>query len=185
MAWDIFLQRETDQDFSITLPGEEKVSPLPLDFTSTELKALKLLEPSTRTFAIEIIGWARQKGIPAKLSSQAVVYTPERSADYYKEGKSTIAPGRLDWHNVGRAFHLVILTDKKQYDKIAYARVGTYARSRGGEWLGDKVLIGPKGPFIDTAHYEYHPRMDIAAYRKSPMAKIEYAQAQARARKYA
>jgi hypothetical protein len=185
MAWDIFFQRETDQDFSIDLPGESKTAPLPLQFSQAEARALKLLEPSTQSFAIEVIGWARQKGIPAKLSTQSVVYTPEMSAEFYKGGRSGIASGRLDWHNVGRAFHLVIMNDRKQYDLPAYARVGAYARSKGGEWLGDKTIITPKGKIKDTAHFEYHPGVTIANYRKSPLAKVEYAQAQARAKKYA
>jgi hypothetical protein len=146
---------------------------------------LKLLESSTRAFVIEVIGWARQKGIPAKLSSQAVIYTPEMSAQFSEDGRSGIAAGRLDWHNVGRAFHLVILDERKQRDKPAYARVGQYVRSRGGEWLGDKVIKTKKGNIIDTAHYEYHPEFNIATYRKLPLAKTEYAQAQARAKKYA
>lgn len=185
MAFDLFFQRENDQDFSITLPGEKRVVPLPLSFTPAESRALKLLEPSTSSFVIEVIGWARQKGIPAKLSSQSVIYTPEMSAKFYEEGRSGIAPGRLDWHNVGRAFHLVILDDNKHRDKQAYARVASYVRSRGGEWLGDKVINTPKGPIVDTAHYEYHPGFDIATYRKSSLSKTEYAQAQARAKKYA
>lgn len=185
MAFDLFFQRENDQDFSITLPGEKRREPLALAFTPAESKALKLLEPSTRSFVIEVVGWARQKGIPAKLSSQAVIYTPEMSAKFYAGGRSGIAPGRLDWHNVGRAFHLVILDDNKQLDKQAYARVGSYVRSKGGEWLGDKVINTPKGPIVDTAHYEYHPGFDIATYRKSSLAKTEYAQAQSRAKKYA
>ena len=185
MAFDLFFQEENDQDFSITLPGQTRAEPLPLTFSPAESKALKLLEPSTRAFVVEVIGWARQKGIPAKLSSQSVIYTPEMSEKFYNEGGSSIAPGRLDWHNVGRAFHLAIFDANKQYDKPAYARIGAYVRSKGGEWLGDKVLYSKKGPFIDTAHYEYHPGFDLATYRKSQLAKTEYAQAQARAKKFA
>lgn len=185
MAFDLFFQEENDQDFSITLPGQTRAEPLPLTFSPAEAKALKLLEPSTRAFVIEVVGWARQKGIPAKLSSQSVIYTPEMSEKFFEGGRSGIAPGRLDWHNVGRAFHLVILNGEKQLDKPAYARVAQYVRGHGGEWLGDKVIKTPKGPIVDTAHYEYHPGFDIATYRKSPLAKTEYAQAQARAKKFA
>jgi hypothetical protein len=185
MAFDLLFRTENDSDFSINLPGDKPNAPLPLSFSPAETKALRLLEPSTRSFVIEVVGWARQKGIPAKLSSQSVIYTPEMSTAFYEGGRSGIAPGRIDWHNVGRAFHLVILDDNKQRDKQAYQRVGQYVRSRGGEWLGDKVIRTPKGPIVDTAHYEYHPGFDIATYRKSPLAKTEFAQAQARAKKYA
>jgi len=185
MAYDLFFHTENDQDFSITLPGDKRTVPLQLSFTPAESKALKLLEPSTSVFVVETIGWARQKGIPVKLSTQSVIYTPEMSAKFYEGGRSGIAPGRIDWHNVGRAFHLVILDENRQLDKKAYERVGKYVRSKGGEWLGDKVINTPKGPIVDTAHYEYHPGFDIATYRKLPLAKIELAQAQARARKYA
>jgi hypothetical protein len=183
MAYDLFFQRETDQDYAITLPGESRPSQIPLEFTKAESKALKLLEPSTRTFVIDVIGWARSKGLPVKLSTQAVIYTPEDSAKHFAEGRSGIGPGRLDWHNVGRAFHLVIMKNGT-YDLPAYARVGAYVRSRGGEWLGDKVIMTPKGKIVDTAHYEYHPDFDLPSYRKSQLAITEYAQAQARAKKY-
>jgi hypothetical protein len=185
VAYDLFFQRETDQDFSIDLPGETRPSAMPLTFSASESKALKLLEPSTRAFVIDVVGWARSKGIPAKLSSQSVIYTQEDSAKHFAEGRSGIAPGRLDWHNVGRAFHLVIMDAAGKYDLPAYERVGAYVRSKGGEWLGDKVIMTPKGKIVDTAHYEYHPGFDITTYRKSALAATEYAQAQARARKYA
>ena len=185
MAFDLLFQTETDQDFSIHLPGDTKQEPLQLSFSPNESKALRLLEPSTRAFVVDVVGWARSKGIPAKLSSQSVIYTEADSKKFYEEGKSGIAPGRLDWHNVGRAFHLVILDDHGKLDTDAYARVGAYARSKGGEWLGDKRIKTPKGWIVDTAHYEYHPGFDIGTYRKSSLAQTEFAQAQARAKKYA
>ena len=186
MAWDLFLRRETDSDFSISLPGSPaKQAALQFEFSPAEMKSLKLLEPSTRVHVIEVIGWARGHGIPAKLSP-TVIYSPEESARHYAEGRSGIAPGRLDWHQVGRAYHLVIIDPgTRQLDKPAYARVGDYVRSRGGEWLGDKIIRTPKGPVQDTAHYEFHPDWDIATYRKMPLAQVEYQKAQARAAKFA
>ena len=184
MAWDLLLRRETDSDYSIDLPGDAKRAVLQLSFSPAEIKSLKLLEPSTRVHVVEVIGWARSKGIPAKLSTN-VIYSPDEAAKHYAEGRSGIAPGRLDWHQVGRAYHLVILDPTtRQLDKDAYARVGAFVRSRGGEWLGDKVIQTPRGPIVDTAHYEYHPDWDIATYRKMPLAQAEFKKAQARAVKY-
>jgi len=158
MAWDLLLRRETDTNWA-----RSPAPSLELSFSPAEMKALKLLEPSTRTHVVEIIGWARNRGIPAKLSTQAVIYTPEVAAKHYAEGRSGIAPGRLDWHQVGRAYHLVIIDpETKKLDHAAYAVVGKYVRSQGGEWLGDKVIITPKGPIKDLAHYEYHPPQDAA-----------------------
>jgi hypothetical protein len=181
MAFDLLLQRETDANWS----RGPSAQPLPFDFTAAERRALKMLEPSTRVHAIELIGWARQRGIPARLSSHAVIYTPEISAKHYAEGRSSINPGQIGWHHVGRAFHLVILDARKKLDKAAYARVGSRARELGGEWLGDKRIVTTKGPIEDTAHFEYHPGLDIAKYRRSPLAKTEYQRAQALAAKYA
>jgi hypothetical protein len=184
MAWDLLLRRETDSDFSIDLPGSTKTAALDLTFSPSEIKSLKLLEPSTRVHVVEVVGWARNKGIPAKLSTN-VIYTPADSARHYAEGRSGIAPGRLDWHQVGRAYHLVIIDPAtRQLDKAAYARVGAYVRSRGGEWLGDKTIITPKGPIQDTAHFEYHPDWNIATYRKMPLAQLEYQKAQSRAARF-
>lgn len=186
MAWDLLLQRETDTDWSIDLPGSAtKPTELKVEFSPAESRALKLLEASTRAHVVEVVGWARSKGIPARLSTQSVIYTPEMSAKFYQEGRSGISPGKLDWHQVGRAYHLVILNPAtRQLDKAAYARIGAYARSRGGEWLGDKVVNTPRGPVRDLAHYEYHPDFDLATYRRMPLAQAEYAKAQARAAKY-
>lgn len=185
MAYDLLLRRETDTDYSINLPGSAEMRPLPLDFTPAESRALKMLEPSTRTHVVGVVGWARSRRIPARLSTQTVIYTPETAARHYREGRSGIAPGRLDWHQVGRAYHLVILDPRtRQLDADAYARVGRYARSVGGEWLGDKKVVTPKGPVVDLAHFEYHPDFDIATYRKMPLAQVEYQKAQERAAKY-
>jgi len=181
VSFDLLFQSETDSDWA----RGPRTKAEPLSFTPAEARALKLLESSTRTHVVEVIGWARSRGIPARLSTQAVIYTPEVSEQHYREGRSGIAPGKLDWHQVGRAYHLVIVDPKsRKLDRDAYARVGAYARSRGGEWLGDKIIRTPKGPVQDLAHFEYHPDFDIVAYRKLPLAQLEYRQAQARAAKY-
>jgi len=181
MAYDLLLRRETDANWS----REGAPPALPLDFTAAERRALRLLEPSTREHVVEVIGWARSRGIPARLSTASVIYTPEVSARHYAEGRTSIKPGDIGWHHVGRAYHLVIVDPKtRQLDEPAYARVAAYARSRGGEWLGDKTIITAKGPVRDLAHYEFHPGLDIGPYRRSQLAEGEYARAQARARKY-
>jgi hypothetical protein len=181
MAFDLLLQRETDSNWA---RGVAPVN-LPLEFSPAESRALKLLESGTRSHVIEVVGWARSHGIPARLSTQAVIYTPDEAARHYREGRSGIAPGRLDWHQVGRAYHLVIINPAtKKLDEPAYARVGAFVRSIGGEWLGDKIIITPKGPVKDLAHYEFHPEWDIATYRKLPIAQVEYQKAQQRAAKF-
>lgn len=180
MAYDLFFGTETDANWA----RGPSIQPLPLDFTPTERKVLKLLEPSTASFAVNLVGWARQKGIPARLSHTAI-YSPEDVEKNYNKGRSSIAPDRLSWHSVGRAFHLVINRPDGSLDKDAYARVGAYARTQGGDWLGDKPIKTTKGIIYDTAHYEYHPGIDIANYRKSPIALREYDQAQKRAKRYA
>ena len=187
MAFDLLLMRETDADWSIDPEARKEAAEkkaLPIAFTANERRALGMLEPSTRTFVVHVISWARGQGIAARLSS-TTIYTPEQSASFYEEGRSGIKPGRLDWHNVGRAFHLVIppLGSTPNYD--AYAMVGKYVREQGGEWLGDKPIRTPKGIIYDTAHFEYHPGFDIGTYRKSDLARLEFSQAQKRARQYA
>jgi len=173
--------RGRPDDAPLLEPGAR---PLGMEWSADERRALKLLEPSTAAHVVDVVSWARNQGIPAKLSSVSVIYTPEDSARHYAEGRSGIAPGRLDWHNVGRAYHLVILDGRKQPDRNAYARVGRYVRQQGGEWLGDKTINTPKGPIQDLAHYEYHPGTNIASYRRSQLAVAEYKRAQARARRY-
>lgn len=182
MAFDLFFNEETDANWS----RGPSVKPLPLDFTPTERKTLEILEPTTASFAVNLVGWARGQGIPARLSHTAV-YTPAESAAYYEGGRSGVKPGRLDWHNVGRAFHVIVPPyPDGPPDQQTYARIGQYARSQGGEWLGDKpIRTVKKGVIYDTAHFEYHPGVDIATYRASKLAEQEFAQAQKRARKYA
>ena len=181
MAYDLFFGTETDANWA----RGPSIQPLPLDFTPTERKVLKLLEPSTASFAVNLVGWARQKGIPARLSHTAI-YSPEDVEKHYNEGHSSIAPDRLSWHNVGRAVHVVIYKpDGVTLDTAAYPRLGAYARSQGGEWLGDKPIKGKFGIIYDTVHFEYHPGIKISDYRKSELAVREFAQAQKRAKRYA
>jgi hypothetical protein len=181
VAFDILLQRETDANWSRGKPS----SVLPIVFSPQEIRALKLLEPSTRTHVVEVLGWARSRGIPARLSTQSVVYSPAEQQRHYEEGRSGVPSERLGWHQVGRAYHLAIFVPgTKQYDDASYARVAAFVRSKGGDWLGDKVVVTPKGPVRDTAHFEYHPSWDIATYRKLPLAQVEYRQAQQRNAKY-
>jgi hypothetical protein len=172
MAHDLFLGR-TSHDWSRS--DGPPAPPLALSFSPAENRSLKLLEPSTAAFAVNVIGWARSRGIPASLSTQSVIYTPEDSARYYAEKKSRIAPGRLDWHNVGRAFHIRGPSGFLKYSD--YATIAQYVRSQGGDWLGDT-------PLRDLAHYEYHPGIDIASYRKTALSTVEFKKAQARARRY-
>jgi len=180
MAWDLLLRDDTDADWS-----RDRKKPLELTWSPIEIRTLKLLEPSTRTHVVEVIGWARSKGIPARLFTQNIIYTPADSAKAYEDGRSGIVPGRIDWHQVGRAYHLIITdpTTKKQ-DRRALAQVAEYVRNRGGDWLGDKTIMSKGRPVIDLSHYEYHPDWNISTYRKLPIAQIEYQRAQARAAKY-
>jgi hypothetical protein len=173
--------RGRPDDAPLVGPGTK---PLGMEWSQGERRALKLLEPSTAAHVVDVVSWARNQGIPAKLSSVSVIYTPEDSARHYAEGRSGIAPGRLDWHQVGRAYHLVIPKKNDLPNRDAYAYIARYARQRGGEWLGDKTIITPRGPVQDLAHYEYHPGTDIASYRKSALATTELRRAQARARRY-
>ena len=181
MAYDLFFQTETDANWG----RGERARALPLDFTATERKTLKILEPKTAAFAVELVSWARGQGIPARLSHTAV-YTPEESAAHYEGGRSGIKPGRIDWHNVGRAFHIIVPPyPDGPPDQDAYARLGKRARELGGEWLGDRPIKTVRGIIYDTAHFEYHPGFDIASYRQSKLAEEEFKQAQKRARRFA
>lgn len=185
MAYDLFFRAETDDNWSRapSVPQAPKPAPLPLEFTPTEGRTLKMLEPSTAAFAVALLSWARGEGIPARLTSTAI-YTPEQSAAYKESGRSGVSEG-FDWHNVGRAFHLAIFKPNKDYDFEAYARVGAKARQLGGEWLGDKAIRTKKGIIYDTAHFEYHPSFDLSTYRQTALAKAEFARAQRKARIYA
>jgi hypothetical protein len=65
-----------------------------------------------------------------------------------------------------------------------YQTVGEEVRKRGGVWLGDHVIHGPGGDFVDLAHFEYHPGLTMWQYRKSPLAAKEVAMAEKRAARY-
>jgi hypothetical protein len=189
MAFDLLFQTETDADWSrpSSVPQPPKPTPLPLEFSPIEGKTLKQLEPLTAAFAVALVAWARGEGIPAKITGTAI-YTPAQSVAYKKAGKSAVSEG-LDWHNVGRAFHLGIFLPSKKYDFASYERVGRKARELGGEWLGDKPLKvkkdGKEYIIYDTAHFEYHPLFDLKTYRTMNLAQVEFARAQRKAKVYA
>jgi hypothetical protein len=146
-----------------------------------EKKNLALLEPSTAAFAKGILTWARSYGIPALLGETYRSAEAELKID---PKRTAITPGKLSWHQVGRAFHLILKDPKGQLDRDAYKTVGAEVRRRGGEWLGDYVIHGPAGDFVDLAHFEYHPGLVLWQYRKSPLAAREVAQAEKRAARY-
>ena len=146
-----------------------------------EKKNLALLEPSTAAFVKGILIWARANGIPALLGE---TYRSEEEAKKISPTRTAITPGKLDWHQVGRAFHLILKDKNGQLDKEMYRIVGEEVRKRGGVWLGDHVIHGPGGDFVDLAHYEYHPGLVLWQYRKSPLATKEVTQAEKRAARY-
>jgi hypothetical protein len=166
---------------SATLPAP--VPPLDPRMTSIEERRMKTLEPSTKTFVVAILAWARANGIPALLGE-----THRSQADQARaieEGKSAIKEGQTGWHQYGRAFHLVIIDPRTRLlDEEAYKRVGAEVRRRGGEWLGDKTLTTNKGQVQDLAHFEYHPGLKLSSYRGSALAKKELAMAEKRAARY-
>ena len=179
MAYDLLLRKETDSNWA---RGQSK--PLALEFTKTERRNFLLLEPSTREFVMNIIIWARGKGIPAKLGE---TYRSQEDQDTaIREGRSGIREeGRIGWHQVGRAFHLVIIGPDGKLDREAYQRVGEEVRRLGGDWLGDRPLKTRRGIVEDLAHFEFHPGYNIASYRRSPVAANELKSAVKRAAKYA
>lgn len=181
MAYDLLLRKDTGANWARgTAP-----KPLPLAFSPGERKGLLLLEPSTRQFAVGLIAWARARGIPARLFPETYRSQADQEKEI-REGRSSITPGKIGWHQVGRAFHLVILLpDGRTRDKEAYRVVGVEARRRGGEWLGDRPLRTRKGLVEDLAHYEYHPGLDIGPYRRSKLAIKELKDAARRAARYA
>ena len=146
-----------------------------------EKKNLALLEPSTAAFVKGILTWARANGIRAYLGETYRSAEAEKNLD---PRRTAITPGKLSWHQVGRAFHLILKDPKGQLDKDAYKVVGAEVRRRGGEWLGDYVIHGPAGDFVDLAHFEYHPGLVLWQYRTSPLATREVTQAAKRAARY-
>lgn len=160
------------------VPEVTPVFSMTSDQKAIEKKRLLVLEPSTQEFVRGILIWARAQGIPALLGE---TYVSPEDAKKIPASRTAITPGRLDWHQVGRAFHLIIKDGHGQLDKNAYKTVGDEVRRRGGVWLGDHVIHGPGGDFVDLAHYEYHPGLVLWQYRKSPLATRELAQAEKRA----
>jgi hypothetical protein len=146
-----------------------------------EKKNLALLEPSTAAFVKGILVWARANGINALIGETYRSADAEKNIDPHR---TAITPGKLSWHQVGRAFHLILKNPRGQLDKDAYKTVGAEVRKRGGEWLGDHVIHGPAGDFVDLAHFEYHPGLTLWQYRKSPLANKEVAMAEKRAARY-
>ena len=65
---------------------------------------MKTLEPSTKTFVVAILAWARANGIPAVLGE-----THRSIEEQIKDkDKTSIPEGQTGWHQYGRAFHLIL-----------------------------------------------------------------------------
>jgi hypothetical protein len=148
---------------------------------ATEARNLAVLEPSTRAFTRSVAVWARSNGMRAMVGE---TYRSPAAQAALPEGRTGIAPGKIGWHQVGRAFHLVIRTGGGSLDRPAYPVVGKYVESRGGVWLGKTPLMTPAGPVDDFAHFEYHPGLKLSSYRGSALASRELAAAEKRAAKY-
>jgi hypothetical protein len=126
-----------------------------------EQRRKRTLEPSTREFVASILAWARGQGIPAVLGE---THRSEAEQDRQaREGRTAIPEGKTGWHQYGRAFHLVIVDPKTRHlDESAYERVEVR----------------------DLAHFEYHPGLKLAIFRKTPRAARELASAGKRAARY-
>lgn len=155
-----------------------------------EKKNLDLLEPSTAAFVKSILIWSRANGINSLLGE---TYRSAEAQGKIDPSKTAITPGKIGWHQVGRAFHLMVADENGQLAKdyfknpkvkAAYQVIGDEVRRRGGDWLGDRVTHGPGGDFVDLAHFEYHPGLVLWQYRKSPLATREVTQAEKRAARY-
>jgi hypothetical protein len=165
------------------LVGPIAAPPLDARMLSIMKRRSMSLEPSTREFVGSIISWARSIGIPAVLGETH--RTPEDQIKKAKEGLTAIPEGLTGWHQYGRAFHLIIVDPAtKQLDHDAYRQVGKEVRRRGGEWLGDKPLVTKKGEILDLAHFEFHPGLKLSSYRKTPLARKEFAMAARLAARY-
>ena len=70
-----------------------------------EQKRLLTLEPSTQVFVREILIWARANGIPATLGE---TYRSPEDQDKVDPLFTAVPKGQIGWHQVGRAFHIVI-----------------------------------------------------------------------------
>ncbi len=148
-----------------------------------ETRRLMTLEPTTKTFVEEILGWARAHGWFTLLGETH--RSTEEQQRQIQEGRSAIAEGQTGWHQYGRAFHLIVLNPKtKLLDESAYDQIGEEVRRRGGEWLGDKTLTTKKGKVRDLAHFEYHPGLALSSYRGTALARREMARAEKMAARY-
>lgn len=163
------------------VPPLTPVVELTPDQRAREKKGLMLLEPSTREHAKYLLIWARARGMRATLGE---TYRSLAEQAQIPSTRTAIAPGKIGWHQVGRAFHLVIRDERGQLDRPAYRTVGDEAERRGGVWLGRQPIMGPSGPIDDLAHFEYHPGLMLSRYRGSPLAVRELAAAEKRAAKY-
>lgn len=154
---------------------------LPLPQATAEKRKLLLLEPGTRKLAEHLLEWSRARGVRTYLGE-----TYRSLADQMKipEDKTGITRGKIGWHQVGRAFHLILKTPRGAIFKDAYPALGDEAERRGGVWLGRTPLMTPKGPVTDLAHFEYHPGISIGRYRRSNQADREMASAAKRAARY-
>jgi hypothetical protein len=179
----LLLRRSSQSSESPSLPRARKNLTLkthhPMSNITLEQK-LQTLEPSTREFARNLIAWAATQGIQAKLGETYRSWEDQKKVD---PNRTAIKPGQYSWHAVGRAFHLVITRPDGKLDMPAYKIVGQEANRRGGKWLGGHVIISASGkPFVDTAHFEYHPEFkSLSAYRGTAIAQQELAAANQRA----
>ena len=175
--------RGRDPYAPLTGPEHAPVPPLDARSASIEERRLRTLEPSTRRFVESVLAWARASGVPAVLGETHRSLAEQVRAE--EEGRSAIREGQTGWHQYGRAFHLVILAPgTKLLDEDAYRKVGAEVRRRGGEWLGDRVLVTKRGEVQDLAHFEYHPGLRLSTFRGTALAQRELAAAERRAARY-
>lgn len=148
-----------------------------------EARRLRLLEPSTQEFATEILAWCRENDIPVVLGETGRSRAAQERA--IKAGRSGITSGKVGWHQLGRAFHLILYKPgTKRLDPAAYTRVGAEVRRRGGVWFGDTPLR-IKGKLVrDLAHFEYHPGLTLWKYRETEAAEKAVALTEQRIARY-
>lgn len=147
-----------------------------------EKRALARLEPSTAAHAAALLLWARARGLRATLGE---TYRSLADQMALPEGRTGIERGKIGWHQVGRAFHIVVRNARGQVDRAAYRPLGDESERLGGTWLGRKPLQTPAGPVDDFAHFEYHPGLSLGTYRGTALAARELASAERRAARYA
>lgn len=163
------------------VPGVTPVVTLTQREKDQETRNLALLEPTTAAFARSILIWARANGIRAILGETYRSFEEQRNIPAHL---TAISPGKISWHQVGRAFHLVLKTPSGQIDRQSYKTVGDEVERRGGVWLGRRPIKTRGGETLDLAHFEYHPGLVLAKYRGTPLAAKELAMAEKRAARY-